>query len=55
MAFYSLVPFENEVYLIRATDSQALDTEDLQKIDEAMKGGKSLDQIQDTLENVWNK
>ena len=55
MSFYALVPFENEVYLIRADESKALDKDQLEQVDKAMEGGKSLADIQDTLENVWSK
>ena len=54
MSFYALVPFEKEVYLIRADESKALDKEELEKIDEAMKDGKTLADIQETLESVWS-
>lgn len=55
MSFYSLVPFEGEIYLIRAEESKAIDKEDLEAIDKAMSNGKSLSDIQETLENVWSK
>ena len=55
MSFYVLVPFENEIYLIRAEESKALETDQLSRIDEAMKGNKSLSDIQETLEDVWSE
>lgn len=55
MSFYALVPFENEIYLIRAEESKPLDKDQLNRVDQAMKGGKTLSDIQETLEDVWAK
>ena len=55
MSFYSIVLFEGEAYLIRATESKALNEQDLKEIDAAMKEGKGLADIQETLENAWNR
>lgn len=55
MGFYSLVPFEGEMYLIKATESQALTEEQLQRIDAEMKAGKRLDEMQELLDDVWTQ
>ena len=55
MAFYSLVPFEGQMWLIKAEESQALNEEQLSIIDEQLKEGKTLQAIQESLDNVWSQ
>ncbi len=55
MAFFSLVPFEDQIWLIKAEESQSVSPEDLEKINEHLKNGKAVQDIQDVLEDVWTK
>ena len=55
MAFYSLVPFEGSVWLIRADESKPLTEDQLKTIDDELQKGKTLVDIQDILEDAWIK
>lgn len=54
MSFYSLVPFEGDVYIIKAEESKPLETDQLEKIDSSIKEGKSVSEMQELLKDVWN-
>ena len=55
MAFYSLVPFEDSIYLIKGTESQPLDDNQLATVNEQLEKGKTVAEIQDVLKHVWDQ
>ena len=55
MGFFSLVPFEDSIYLVRSTESQPLDEEQLAIVNKHLEEGKTVAEIQDVLKDVWNK
>ena len=55
MAFFSLVPFEDSIYLVRSTESQPLDEEQLAVVNKHLEQGKTVAEIQDVLKDVWNQ
>tara|TARA_Y100000588_G_C13565390_1_gene632242 strand:+ start:262 stop:429 length:168 start_codon:yes stop_codon:yes gene_type:complete len=55
MSFFSLVPFEDSIYLVRSTESQPLDEEQLAVVNKHLEQGKTVAEIQDVLKDVWNQ
>lgn len=51
--FYSLVPFEGKIYLIKAIESKPLEGAELEVVNELLSQGKAVADIQEELSNVW--
>ena len=52
--FFTLVPFEDNIYLVKATESQPLTGDSLEKVNEMLDEGKSVSDIQEQLHALWN-
>jgi hypoxanthine-guanine phosphoribosyltransferase len=55
MAFYSFIPLEGSMHLIRATDSMPIDKEDLLVIEGLLAKGETISEMQEFLDAVWSK